>query len=257
MCGNNEPRSSRLKDKMQGEGELMVKKTFVQSVLETNDLLSYLLEKGSSCVVLPQNASDSPLSSNSLIRSQVKVKARLSLGLCSREEALKASRALPSDDVMLDRNTGMKHLSGFGSLKGNSVAVYHRKKHTATPNNKSVTSEVASSMLALQNLKEEKESNLEGDGLLDQGLLSCVTCGILSFACVAVVEPREAAARYLASSGCSSLIDQSFGSGEISDVAHDAKLQGSNCYLGNALKFCLLVSLTIFYPLPIEYFILS
>ncbi|KAL0918819.1 hypothetical protein M5K25_010859 [Dendrobium thyrsiflorum] len=232
MCGNNEPRSSRLKDKIRGEGELMIKKTFVQSVVETNGLLSSLLEKGSSCIVLPHNTSDSPLSSNLLVRSQVKVKPRLSLGLCSREEALKASRALPSDDVMLDRNTGMKHLSGFGSLKGNSVAVYHRKKHTATSNNKSVTTEVASSMLELRNLKEEKESNLEADGLLDQGLLSCVTCGILSFACVAVVEPREAAARYLTSAGCCSLIDQGFCSGEITDVAHDTKLLGGNGCLG-------------------------
>ncbi|XP_020599580.1 lysine-specific demethylase JMJ705-like [Phalaenopsis equestris] len=232
ICGNNEPRSSRLKDKLQGEGELMVKKTFVQSVAETNELLSCLLEKGSSCIVLPQNTSDSPLSSNSLVRSKVKLKPRLSLGLCSREEALKASRALPCDDVMQERNTGMKHLSGFGSLKGNSVAVYHRKKHSAASNNKSVTTEAASSMLELQNLKEEKDSNLEGDGLLDQGLLSCVTCGILSFACVAVVEPREAASRYLTSSGCSSLFDQSFGSGEINDVALDTKLQRSDDCLG-------------------------
>ncbi|XP_038971999.1 lysine-specific demethylase JMJ705-like [Phoenix dactylifera] len=101
----SEPRSSRLKDKMKGEGEEMVKNIFVQSVIQNNHLLSVLLDKGSSCVVLPQNGPDSPLCSNSLVRSQVKVKPRLSLGLCSHQEALEASRLLPSND-MLGWNAG-------------------------------------------------------------------------------------------------------------------------------------------------------
>ncbi|KAK8965558.1 Lysine-specific demethylase REF6 [Platanthera guangdongensis] len=231
MCGNNEPRSSRLKDKLRGEGELMIKKAFVQSVIENNDLISYLLEKGSSCIVLPQNTEDSSLSSNSLIRSQLKVKPRLSLRLCSHEEALEASRDFADADIP-DRNTEMKHISTSGTSKGNSVAVYQRKKHTILSNSKFVTSEVSSSILELQKAVDEKESNLHGDVLLDQGLLSCVTCGILSFSCVAVLEPREAAVRYLSSAGCSSCVERHTGSGESSDVAHDINMQDNNICSG-------------------------
>ncbi|KAM7277331.1 hypothetical protein ACFE04_019197 [Oxalis oulophora] len=48
------------------------------------------------------------------------------------------------------------------------------------------------------NSLSEKETSMS-----DQRVFSCVTCGILSFACVAIVEPREAAARYLMSADCS------------------------------------------------------
>ncbi|KAG0478364.1 hypothetical protein HPP92_013083 [Vanilla planifolia] len=227
MYGNNEPRSCRLKDKMRGEGERMIKKAFVQSMIENNDLLSCLLGKGSSCIVLPQTTSCGAPSS-SLVRSQVKYKRRLSLGLCSHEEAVEASKSLPFDDILRDRNSGIKQLSGFCSLEGNSVAVYHRKKHTSALNSNSKATEVASSIWELQNIEDDKRSNLQGEGLLDQGLLSCVTCGILSFACVAVVEPNEAAARFLMSADCNFLKEQSSGSVEISDVAHGTVLQGSN-----------------------------
>ncbi|PKA60230.1 Lysine-specific demethylase REF6 [Apostasia shenzhenica] len=225
MCGSSEPRSSRLKNKMRGEGDSIVKRTFVQSVADNNNLLSYLQEKGSSCVVLPLNAPSSSLSSNSLVRSQVKVKPRLSLGLCSREEALEASKSLPSNDIMLEINAGIKHL-----LSENKLAVYHRKKHTSS-NNRFLSADISSSASCSQNAVDEKESNFQGEGVLDQGLLSCVTCGILSFACVAVVKPTELAARYLLSADCCSLDDQRIGSGKISDVANDANWKGSNCDL--------------------------
>nr|CAD1820031.1 unnamed protein product [Ananas comosus var. bracteatus] len=74
-----------------------------------------------------------------------------------------------------------------------------------------------------QNLVSKNDGALQGDGLLDQGLLSCVTCGILSFACVAVVQPREAAVRYLMSSDCGFLNDQSAGSGGTSEVDNISK----------------------------------
>jgi len=52
-------------------------------------------------------------------------------------------------------------------------------------------------------------------GLLDQGFLSCVTCGILSFSCVAVIKPRECAAKWLMSADSSLINKQQFaGSGE-------------------------------------------
>ena len=41
----------------------------------------------------------------------------------------------------------------------------------------------------------ERESDVQGDALSDQRLFSCVTCGILCFACVAFLQPIEQAAQ--------------------------------------------------------------
>ncbi|KAJ6799817.1 lysine-specific demethylase JMJ705 [Iris pallida] len=227
MTVGSEPRSSRLKDKMRGEGEAMIKDIFVQNVIETNALLSILHDKGSSCIVLPRNAPDSPLCSNSFGRSHLKIKPRLSLGLCSREEALEASKIFPSNDVMLGRNPGVSHLSAFSSLKGSSLFARQGTKSTSESCNKSGTAAWNFLNSDSQNLENEKEAKVHGDGLLDQGLLSCVTCGILSFTCVAVVHPREAAARYLMSVDYGFLNDQNVCSGEISDVDNETNWKRS------------------------------
>lgn len=63
------------------------------------------------------------------------------------------------------------------------------------------------------NTDSERGSTAQGDGLSDQRLFSCVTCGILSFACVAIVQPRDAASRYLMTADCSFLNDWAVGSG--------------------------------------------
>nr|TKW09175.1 hypothetical protein SEVIR_6G076175v2 [Setaria viridis] len=47
------PKSSRLRDKKKNEGEIMIKETFVGSVIENNNFLSILLDK-SSCVIIPE-----------------------------------------------------------------------------------------------------------------------------------------------------------------------------------------------------------
>ncbi|KAK1319732.1 Lysine-specific demethylase REF6 [Acorus calamus] len=167
-----EPRSSRLKEKKRGEGEQMVKELFVQNIIQNNCLLDALISKGSSCVLIPQNTFDISLCPSSRMRSRIKLKPRWSLGLCSREEAIEASKHLRCDALM----TGKKAVS------------------------------------ASSDNDDEKHSRISGDGLLDQGLLSCVTCGILSFACMAIVQPKEVAARYLMSADCTSLGDQTIDS---------------------------------------------
>ena len=216
LIGVSEPRSSRLKDKMRGEGEVMVKEIFIQNVIETNDLLSILQSKGTSCIVLPQkNIYDIP--SNSLVRAQLKMKPRLSLGLCSREEALEASRNFPSNDVMTGRSDGIGHLNGLCALKGNSLSLCQ----ASATSDKSGTSAYNSSVSDSQHAENEKERAVHSDGLLDQGLLSCVTCGILSFTCVAVVHPRDPAARYLMSAECGFLNDQNIGTRENYDGNKD------------------------------------
>ncbi|XP_068656839.1 lysine-specific demethylase REF6-like [Aristolochia californica] len=213
---NSELRSSRLKDKKRGEGETMVKELFVQNVMENNDLLHTLLQKGSSCVLLPEDSLGISLSSNSRVGLgyQIKVKPRLSLGLCTPEEAMEASKILLSDDIMPDRNSQLRKPSGFCSATGKSVSLLCEGK--LVPSVK--YSHYGSADLYTSRSQSKNTEVGEGGpmvregGLLDQGLLSCVTCGILSFACVAVVQPTEAAARYLMSADCSFLNDRIVGS---------------------------------------------
>jgi hypothetical protein len=74
----------------------------------------------------------------------------------------------------------------------------------------------------------EREQEM-GSGLLDEGLLSCVMCGILSFVCVAVIQPRKAAARYIMSNNnCRFFDDQSGSSEESSDTDDMPSWQGIN-----------------------------
>ncbi|XP_058093821.1 lysine-specific demethylase REF6 [Magnolia sinica] len=220
MSISSEPRSSRLKDKKRSEGEIMVKELFVKNVIQNNELLHILLEKGSSCIILPQNSSDVSLSSNARVGSQIKVKPRLSLGLCSPEEAMEASKNLFSEDIMLDMNTEPGHLNGFGSMKGKSVTLCQGRRIPSVKYSQYGTDDLYSSTSDLQNMDSEKEGTCQGDGLLGQALFACVTCGILSFACVAVVQPREAAARYLMSADCSIFSDQIIDTGVTTDL-HD------------------------------------
>ena len=86
--------------------------------------------------------------------ARVKVKPRLSLSFYDAEEEA------------FDRNSGLKYLSHVCSMDGR------------------FTSES-------QELGSEKRVSITSHRLLDQGMLSCVTCGILSFSCVAIIEPTD------------------------------------------------------------------
>ncbi|XP_006645195.1 lysine-specific demethylase JMJ705-like [Oryza brachyantha] len=157
-------RSSRLKDKKKCEGEQLVKRMFIQNVIEDNKLLSHLLNDGSSCIILPSNAYGGPVFSALHSKYQSKLNSGISHDLCNMEEAPEASGCLS-----LNRNGDTRHC-------------------------------ISSDM---RNMEGDK-----GDGLLDQGLLSCVTCGILSFSCVAVLKPRDCTARYLMSADSNSINNQ-------------------------------------------------
>ena len=62
------------------------------------------------------------------------------------------------------------------------------------------------------NAEGDKGDTISASGLLDQGLLSCVSCGILSFSCVAVVKPRVRTAKYFMTSDYNLINDQLVGS---------------------------------------------
>ncbi|XP_077228038.1 lysine-specific demethylase JMJ705-like isoform X2 [Tasmannia lanceolata] len=221
---STEPRSSRLKDKKRGEGEMTVKKLFVQNIIQNNDLLHILLEKGSSCVVLPQNCLGVSLGTSSRVGSQIKVKPRLSLGLSIPEEAQESSNILLSNDIVVDRHAFFRSVSlcqekAISSMKCSQYS-------------QCGSSDLYTSYSDPENMDSEKIGRIQGDGLLDKGLLSCVTCGILSFACVAVIQPREAAIRYIMSADPSFFNDQNVGSGVNIDTFNAAGEKTNNSDLG-------------------------
>nr|XP_043637142.1 lysine-specific demethylase REF6 [Erigeron canadensis] len=83
-----------------------------------------------------------------------------------------------SDDAVLDKKTMRKFSSSRNnvpSLKNNGI--------------------------------EGKYKGGECDKMADYGIFSCVTCGILCYACVAIIQPTEAAANYLMSADCNGIND--------------------------------------------------
>lgn len=227
-----EPRSSRLKDKRKSEGETVIKELFVQDVLQNNDLLHGLGE-GSSIVLLPRSSSDISVCSKLRVGSQqLKMNPGYSLNACN-SEGVNSSKGLVSEDLVFSRNQGIKQMKGFYSVKEKFASLCERNRVSSLTVNDNICSSSSKS------LDTERETS-QGDGLSDQRLFSCVTCGILSFACVAIVQPREPAARYLMSADCSFFNDWVVGSGASTNkftvVPGDATASEKNTFTG---RFCL------------------
>ncbi|KAJ6761394.1 LYSINE-SPECIFIC DEMETHYLASE REF6 [Salix koriyanagi] len=199
------PRSSRLKDKQKGEGETLVKEQFVKNVMHNNDLL-HILGKGSSVVLLPRSSSDISVCSKLRVGSQLRVNP--TLGLSSPKDFMKSSKSSGSDDILLDENQEINQVKGFFSVKAKFASLCERNRFSTLNGN-----ECTQSMNST-----ERVSSIHGDKLSDQRLFSCVTCGILSFDCLAIIRPKEAASRYLMSADCSFFNDWVVGSGVTRDV---------------------------------------
>ncbi|MED6124164.1 hypothetical protein PIB30_056575, partial [Stylosanthes scabra] len=223
-----EPRSSRLKDKKRGEGETVIKELFVQDVSQNNDLL-HALSKESAIILLPRSSFDISLSSKLRYGSkQLKVNSRFSLSACNSGE-MNSSKGFVSDDLVFSVNRGIKQ-EGFLSIKDKITSLCERSRISSFDVNGNIC---PSSSKPLQS-DTERESG-DGDGSPDKRLFSCVTCGILCFPCVAIVQPRESAARYLMSADCSFFNDWVVGSGVSSKkfIAHEeVAFPDSNMYAG-------------------------
>lgn len=210
-----EPRSSRLKDRKKGEGEMLVKDLFFQDMMQNNEML-HNLGKGSSVILLPQNSLSHSFSSSTTARFQWNSKSRLFPSLCSPDLELKSTSSNASDESMLNSKQGINQTKGralnrtFSSLFGSIGVGTQEEKNESEP---------------------KKASHCE------QGLFSCVTCGILCFACVAIVQPTEEAAQYLMSADCTTL--NNWGESD-SDLNHtrDAKALNLNHCSG---IFCILI----------------
>lgn len=235
-----EPRSSRLKDKRKGAGETVVKELFVQDVLQNNDLL-HILGSGSSIVLLPHSSSDFSVCSKLRVGSQqLKVKSEPFLNVCN-SEGMGSSKGFISGDLVSNKNHGVKNVKGFYSVKEKFASLCERNRGEVCP----------SSSKTLQRDSEKETS--QGDGLSDQRLFSCVTCGILSFSCVAIVQPKEPAARYLMSADCSFFNDWIEGSGVTSNKFtvenEDANVPKPTTYTGRF--YLLLLLLLLFFIIKI------
>ncbi|XP_058787753.1 lysine-specific demethylase REF6-like isoform X1 [Vicia villosa] len=225
-----EPRSSRLKDKKKGEGDSVVKELFVQDVLRNNDLL-HVLGKESSVVLLPRSSVDISICSKLRVGcQQQKVNPEFSINVCN-SKGMNSSKGFVSDDLVLNRNCGILQEKNFHSVKDKFTLLCEGKGISSFDANGN-TSPSSTKQLQTGN---NCESN-QGDGLSDQRLFSCVTCGLLNFSCVAIVRPSELAARYLMSADCSFFNDWVVDSGVPNNkltVAHeDANIPEPNMHTG-------------------------
>ncbi|ESQ45714.1 hypothetical protein EUTSA_v10010066mg [Eutrema salsugineum] len=189
---NTKPRSSRLKDKKRSEGEKLTKELFVQNIIHNNELLCSL-GKGSPVALLPQSSSDVSVCSDLRIGSHLRTNQEKPIQLKSED--------LSSDSIMPGLNNGFKDAV---SVKEKFTSLCERNRnHLASRENETQGTSTDA----------ERKKNDRAVGLSDQRLFSCVTCGILSFDCVAIVQPKEAAARYLMSADCSFFNDWTVASG--------------------------------------------
>ncbi|KAI3773571.1 hypothetical protein L1987_48101 [Smallanthus sonchifolius] len=105
---------------------------------------------------------------------------RIPFGLNTQTDELKSTHSSDSDeDVIPDQRPERKY-SSF-----------------CTRNNK----------ISLVGEKDDSCKDFEGDKKPDPGIFSCVTCGILCYACVAIIRPTEAAGNYLMSADSNGISD--------------------------------------------------
>ncbi|KAJ4896871.1 Lysine-specific demethylase REF6 [Raphanus sativus] len=175
------PRSSRLKDKKRSEGEKLCKELFAQNIIHNNELL-FSLGKGSPVALLPQSSSDVSVCSDLRIGSHLSA---------NQEKPIQ-----PKSEVDLSPGSNTVGLKETVSVK---------EKFTSLCGGRNINQETVP--------EAERKENDGAVGLSDQRLFSCVTCGIICFDCVAIVQPKEAAARYLSSADCSFFSDWTVSSG--------------------------------------------
>lgn len=94
--------------------------------------------------------------------------------------------------------------------------------------------DLCSSTSEIQDSSTEKGSTSPVGGTFHHGMFSCVVCGISSFPCAAVIQPREAALKYLTSTDCHLLKDSTVLSGTPDDEHTDTNW-GVNT---SELNFC-------------------
>jgi hypothetical protein len=179
--------------KKKDEADIMVKEKFVGSVIENNNLLSILLDK-SSCIIVPEIAFP-PTSFPTMMETDFTVNQSLTGGHCIIRQAVENM----SIDMAVDKSIVVENMSGPQSVTEASFSACNRRKVYETKYGELDTAAFCLSTSKVQNGEIDKDISHWRGGLLDQGRLPCVQCGILSFACVAIIQPREAAVQFVMS----------------------------------------------------------
>nr|GMD34542.1 lysine-specific demethylase REF6 [Ipomoea batatas] len=190
-----EPRSSRLKDKKKDEGEALVKDFFVQD-LEQNNSLLHMLGRGSSVILLPRNSTENFITAN-FQGSQFKVKPGLFSSVDCPDDAVETGKDLDLDYPLIGRKQGMKQTLGVCSNKGKSSPLCESTRLPISGRDSNVSSAIAHANGNMNTASERAYYNCDRSS--EHGLFSCVTCGILCYTCVAIVQPTKAASRCLMS----------------------------------------------------------
>ncbi|XP_073291417.1 lysine-specific demethylase REF6-like [Primulina huaijiensis] len=197
------PRSSRLKEKNKDEGEILIKELFCRDMMQNNNIL-HILGKGSSIVLLPQNSLNLITSPNSQDGFHFTTKFRFP-GLCSPNVESKTSSCNVHDDFTLDR---MQVKERFCDVKETPFSLGNSNDMRYT---------------------ERPDSDVKKASQYEQGLFTCVTCGILCFTCVAIVQPTKATAQYLKSADCSIFNDWGIACSDHNPISDAANPQMNSC----------------------------
>eukprot|EP01018_Ginkgo_biloba_P034449 Gb_39738 [translate_table: standard] len=231
----NEPRSSRLKDRKRSEGEMAVKKLFVNDMIDNNYLLSILLEKEATCyAVLWDSAQISSGSPNlSTCFYAVTNQNCSSAFRASSLEALPSSPA-PNNSILSCKNEGscaeslleMKEkftydLTRVGQFSGD----YCQPENTVNHANKRFVG-VRSEENSLGGQSLDSDLHSDDSMHLDSGTLPCVACGVLGFPCMAIVQLSEESARILLPADYKA-VDKHFGMSGVGAVRYDVASGGA------------------------------
>lgn len=183
----SKPCSARLKHKRKAEGETVIKQIFVEDIKESNRLLQ-LLGEGLPVVLQPQSSAVFSLYSRSRIGCLIEAGSRSHLTLTNQNEAV----------ANAENNLAARYSNDAGSNPGTNCAVL----------SSSITGKLCSlpADRTRPNASPSNEWDCEYENnnarVSNQKLFSCVTCGILCFTCVAIIQPTEGATRALMLSDC-------------------------------------------------------
>ncbi|KAM3381232.1 lysine-specific demethylase REF6 [Capsicum galapagoense] len=227
-----EPRSSRLKDKKKSEGDMLVKELFVED-LNSNNYLLHVLGEGSPVVLLPQTSTGISICSNLVAGTQSKVNSRLFLGLSSSDHELSRQKDIGYDHFKLGRKQGMKQVASVSSEKGKYSSLHSGNR---LPDSGRKDDAQSSPETERVNLDTGRGMTHKCDTLSEQGLFSCVTCGILCYTCVAIIRPTEAAAHHLIASDYHNFNDWTGNVGGVFATGRDPNAGESDSSSGGLVK---------------------
>ncbi|KAH9324497.1 hypothetical protein KI387_004675 [Taxus chinensis] len=222
-----EPRSSRLKDRKRNEGEMEVKKFFVNDMIHNNHLLNLLLQKESTCYAVLWDSADVPSGSPSLPScvSMLSYPNSRSTFIASSLETLKSDSEM-ARDMMICKE---EELCAEGILEMNRTLSDPMRVKTSSDrcqqeNMLSCSDDRPMEIHGEENSMECQSMGIDlpsGDSIdLDTGTLVCAACGLLGFPCMAIIQPSKAAARNLFPTGYK-VVDKHLGTSEVDNSGKD------------------------------------